>query len=333
MSQAQGAGEGARVEKSPENLESKEAKGQVPHKELSFLEHLGELRGRIIKSLLSVLLGMLIAYEFSGGVLSFLVRPLMVLMPEGRGLIATGLPETFLIHVKIALWAGVIISSPFWLYQLWSFVAPGLYRRERKAVFRLTLATVLLLICGAAFAYFVVLPIGFKFFLSFSGDNITILPVVHEYLSLVMTLLLSFGLAFELPLLLMFMASTGLIDSKKLRSFRPYAVIIIVTLAAFLTPPDVISQVLMSIPMFGLYELSIFLIKGKERALARELAGEDAEDASGEVPGSGKNNAKAQKREERLRLKREAKEKKAKEREEKAMKKQEKAKEKMEKGK
>ncbi|MDR2352006.1 MAG: twin-arginine translocase subunit TatC, partial [Deltaproteobacteria bacterium] len=215
-------------------------------------------------------LGMLICYEFSDIVLGLLMRPLVSLMPEGSGLIATGLPETFLVHVKIALWAGVILSSPIWLYQVWSFVAPGLYQKERMAVIRLTCATVILLISGALFAYYVVLPIGFRFFLSFGGGDITLLPVIHEYLSLVMTLLLSFGVAFELPLLLMFLSSTGLINSQKLKKFRPYALIIIVTLAAFLTPPDVVSQVLMSIPMLGLYELSIFLIKGKEKALARE---------------------------------------------------------------
>jgi sec-independent protein translocase protein TatC len=252
---------------------------------LSFFEHLRELRGRLIKALISILPGVLVCYELSGPILNFLTRPLMNVMPQGGGLIATGLPETFLIHVKISVWAGLIATSPFWLYQLWAFVAPGLYHRERRAIARLTLATVVLLLAGAAFAYYVVLPIGFTFFLSFGGGDITILPVVHEYLSLVMTLLLSFGVAFELPLLLMFLASIGIIDSKKLSRFRPYALVIIATLAAFLTPPDVISQILMSIPMVGLYELSLFLIRQKEKALARELAegtGDGQDDGAGE---------------------------------------------------
>jgi sec-independent protein translocase protein TatC len=209
-------------------------------------------------------------------------------MPEGTSLIATGLPETFLVHLKIALWAGVIVSSPFWLWQLWAFVAPGLYQREKKAAARLTAGAVGLLLAGAAFAYWAVLPIGFKFFMSFGGDNITILPVIHEYLSLVMTLLLSFGLAFELPLCLMFLASAGVVDSKRLSRFRPYAVVIIVTLSAFLTPPDVVSQILMSIPMLGLYELSLFLIRRKERhSLDSADDEEDEGDEGGDAAGGG----------------------------------------------
>ncbi|MDR2338608.1 MAG: twin-arginine translocase subunit TatC [Deltaproteobacteria bacterium] len=287
---------------------------------LSFFDHLAELRGRIIKALLSLLPGMLVCYELSGPILAFLMKPLIRLMPEKGSIIATGLAETFLIHVKIAVWAGIIVTSPFWLYQIWAFVAPGLYKKERRAIGRLTAATVVLLLLGAAFAYYVVLPIGFKFFLSFGGGDITILPVIHEYLSLVMTLLLSFGLAFELPLLLMFLASVGLIDSSKLRRFRPYALIIIVTLAAFLTPPDVISQVLMSIPMFGLYELSVILIRQKERALAREAEsdGGDDDDETGDAGKIAKERLKKKKKEEAAKKKQEKADTKKKAKEEKA---------------
>jgi sec-independent protein translocase protein TatC len=252
---------------------------------------------------------MLVCYELSGPILSFLLKPLISLMPDGSNVIATGLAETFLIHVKISLWAGLIVSSPFWLYQIWAFVAPGLYQGERRAIGRLTAMTVGLLLGGAAFAYYVVLPLGFKFFLSFGGGEITILPVVHEYLSLVMTLLLSFGLSFELPLLLVFLASVGIVDSRKLGRFRPYSVVIIVTLAAFLTPPDVVSQILMSIPMLFLYELSVFLIRRRERAMGYEPGGEGG--GGGGEPGEGDPRAKAR----RLRL--EAKEAKKKAKEEK----------------
>ncbi|MDR2350084.1 MAG: twin-arginine translocase subunit TatC [Deltaproteobacteria bacterium] len=242
--------------------------GEVPDgdgKDLSFLGHFAELRSRLIKGILVVIPFVLLAYEFSGAVLAFLSAPLVSLMPPGQGLIATTLPETFLIHLKISLWGGLFASSPFWLYQVWAFVAPGLYEKERASVAKLTGMAFALLLLGGAFAYYVAIPLGFKFFIGFGAGTVTILPVIHEYLSLVMTLILAFGCAFELPLLLMFLAAAGLVDSKKLARFRQYAILIIVTLAAFLTPPDVISQILMAVPMCGLYELSVFLIRRKEK--------------------------------------------------------------------
>ncbi|MDR3153238.1 MAG: twin-arginine translocase subunit TatC [Deltaproteobacteria bacterium] len=237
-------------------------------KELTFLDHLTELRSRLIKGLIAVVPAVLIAYEFSGRILGFLSAPLMALLPPGQGLVAMALPDTFLIHMKIALWGGVFVSAPFWLYQLWAFVAPGLYRKEKRAALKLTAAAFLLLTGGAAFAYYVVLPAGFRFFLGFAAGEVTVLPAISGYLSLVMTLLFAFGLAFQLPLLLLFLAATGLVDSGKLSRFRRFAILIIAVLAAFLTPPDVISQIFMAIPLILLYELSLFLIRGREKAAA-----------------------------------------------------------------
>ncbi|MDR1040034.1 MAG: twin-arginine translocase subunit TatC [Deltaproteobacteria bacterium] len=254
--------------------------------EVAFLEHLGELRSRLIKGLAAIVPAILIAYEFSGKILSFLSAPLRAVMPQGQGLIATALPETFLIHMKIALWGGVFLSSPFWLYQLWAFVAPGLYRAERRAAVKLTVAAVGLMALGAAFAYFVVIPAGFAFFLGFAEGEVTVLPAIQGYLSLVMTLLLAFGVAFQLPLLLLFLAAVGLVDSAKLVRFRRFAVLAIVVLAAFLTPPDVLSQILMSIPLVILYELSVFLIRGRERATAAREAG-GGKEADETVDGKG----------------------------------------------
>jgi sec-independent protein translocase protein TatC len=246
------------------DFEEKEDEVISKEKELSFLEHFAELRLRLIKGLLIIIPFVFISYELSSAILEFLSQPLIVLLPSGQGLIATALPETFIIHLKISLWAGLFLSSPFWLYQAWAFVAPGLYQKERSSLIKLTLLAFLLLLLGGAFAYYVVLPIGFKFFVGFGTGTVTILPVIHEYLSLVMTLILAFGCAFELPLLLLFLAQVGLVNSSKLKKFRQYAILIIVTVSAFLTPPDVVSQILMSIPMYGLYELSVFLIKRRE---------------------------------------------------------------------
>jgi sec-independent protein translocase protein TatC len=259
-----------------------ESEGESGEKEQSFLEHFAELRRRVIIGLLIVIPFIFIAYKISDLILNFLSGPLMALMPEGRGLIATALPETFLVHLKIALWAGLIISSPFWLYQVWAFVAPGLYKNEKSVLVKLTLLAFFLLLAGGAFAYYVVLPIGFKFFLGFGGGTVTILPVIHEYLSLVMTLILAFGCAFELPLFLMFLAHMGFVNSEKLKKFRQYAILIIVILAAFLTPPDVVSQILMSIPMYGLYELSLLLIRQREKAKEAREAKEKEEESQEE---------------------------------------------------
>ncbi|MDR2612588.1 MAG: twin-arginine translocase subunit TatC [Deltaproteobacteria bacterium] len=246
-------------------------------KELSFLDHLSELRSRLIRGLVAVIPAVFVAYELSGRILAFLSAPLKALLPPDKGLIATALPETFLIHLKIALWGGVFISAPFWLYQLWAFVAPGLYRSERRAAARLTAAGVALMAAGAAFAYYVVIPAGFSFFLGFGGGEVTVLPAVSGYLSLVMTLMIAFGAAFQLPLLLLFLAAAGLVDSARLSRFRRFAILLIVILAGFLTPPDVISQILMSIPLYLLYELSLFLIRGRERASAAREAAEASE--------------------------------------------------------
>jgi sec-independent protein translocase protein TatC len=276
---------------SPDSSAGPAADGE---KELGFLEHLGELRSRIIRGLCAVIPAVLISYELSDAILSFLSAPLKAALPPGRGLIATALPDTFLVHVKIALWGGVFLSSPFWLYQLWAFVAPGLYRSERRSALKLTAAAVSLMAGGAAFAYLVVIPAGFSFFVGFGGEEVTVLPAIDGYLSLVMTLLLAFGAAFQLPLLLMFLAAVGLVDSSRLSRFRRFAVVIIVALSAFLTPPDVVSQILMSIPLILLYELSLFLIRGRERAAARtalEGEGGGAQDGGGgsgsEGPGAG----------------------------------------------
>jgi sec-independent protein translocase protein TatC len=245
----------------PDGIERREEDGEdLEGDSFDFFDHLSELRSRLIKSLISLIPAFILAYNLAASIMDFLIAPFRAAMPGGQGLIATGLPDTFLIHLKIGFWGGFFLSSPYWLYQLWAFVAPGLYRRERRAVRRLSAMAALLLFGGAAFAYFTVFPLAFRFFVSFNSDDISLLPTISQYLSLVMTMLTAFGLAFQLPLLLMFLAGLGLVDAAKLRSFRRYAVLLIVVLAAVMTPPDVISQILMAIPMIGLYELSIVFI-------------------------------------------------------------------------
>ncbi|UQZ90253.1 twin-arginine translocase subunit TatC [Deltaproteobacteria bacterium Smac51] len=236
------------------------------------LSHLRELRARIIKSLLAIALGFAAAFNFSNEILAFLVMPLTAVLPEGQKLIFTGLPDGFLVHLKIGVWGGVFVSAPLWLYQLWSFVAPGLYRSERCKVIWLAAVATLLLFTGAAFGYGLIFPLAFKFFVGFSNEMLTAMPALGPYFSLATSMLLASGLVFQLPLAIIFMASLGLVNSAILSKGRKYAILIIFIVAAILTPPDVISQCLLAFPMMILYEISIRLVARNERKSAAEEA-------------------------------------------------------------
>jgi sec-independent protein translocase protein TatC len=236
------------------------------------LSHLHDLRGRIIKSLLFMAIGFGVAFNFADQILAFLVMPLKAVLPPGQKLIYTGLPDGFLVSLKIGLWGGVFLSAPLWLYQVWAFVAPGLYRSERKKISGLACSATLLLFLGAGFGYALVLPLAFKFFVGFSNDLLMALPDLKSYFTLAMSLLLAFGLVFQLPLVILFMAGLGLVSSPLLIKGRKYAILLIFIVAAILTPPDILSQILMAIPMMGLYELSIRLVAKNERKQAAEEA-------------------------------------------------------------
>jgi sec-independent protein translocase protein TatC len=226
---------------------------------MSLWEHLAELRSRVIKALLGVLAGAILAWSMAGSLLGILLRPVLKELPAGQGLIFTGLEDAFLLLFKISLWAGVLLSSPWWIWQVWAFIAPALTKLEKRAVPLLTALGTLLLISGAAFAYFLAFPFTFKFFLSFSSEVLTPLLAADRYLSMAMGLILAFALAFQLPLALMLLSRLGLVDAEWLRRRRGYAIIIFFIVGALLTPPDVASQVVLALALMGLYELSIIL--------------------------------------------------------------------------
>jgi len=227
--------------------------------EMSWWEHLAELRRRVLKALLGLLAGSILAWNMAESLLDHLLRPVLKELPAGQALIFTGLEDAFLLRFKTSLWAGVLMSSPWWLWQAWAFVAPGLTGREKKAVLPLTALATLLLISGAAFAYFLAFPLTFKFFLAFSSEVLQPLPTADRYLSLAMGLILAFALAFQLPLILMFLGHLGLVDAEGLRRHRRYAIIIFFIVGALLTPPDLASQIALALVLMGLYELSILL--------------------------------------------------------------------------
>jgi sec-independent protein translocase protein TatC len=224
---------------------------------LPFTEHLEELRWRLIVCLIAVGIGFLVSYGFKEIIFAILTRPLISVMGEGDKLIFTGLSEAFVTYLKVSFLAGLILAAPVVIYQFWMFVAPGLYKQERRLFFPIVLLSSFFFIGGSLFGYFVVFPFGFKYFLGFASDTIRPMLSMREYLSFSATFLLTFGLIFELPLVLMFLARLGLVTVEFLRINRKYAILIIFIVAAILTPPDVVTQTLMAIPLMALYEISI----------------------------------------------------------------------------
>jgi sec-independent protein translocase protein TatC len=233
----------------------------MDEKKLPLTTHLQELRRRLILSFIAVGGGFALCYAFAEKIFDILAAPLLKMMPMGGSLIFTSVAEAFFTYMKVAFISGLILASPFVLYQIWAFVAPGLYRHEKKYVVPFVLAGSFFFAIGILFAYYIALPIGFKFLLGFATDFIKPLPSMKEYLSFSIKFLLAFGLVFEFPVVLVLLARIGVVDAKTLARQRKYAILLIFVFAAILTPPDIISQLIVALPMIGLYELSILLSK------------------------------------------------------------------------
>jgi sec-independent protein translocase protein TatC len=234
---------------------------------LPFTVHLEELRDRLIKCFIAVGVGFVISFAFKEKLFVILVNPLLKVMKEGDTLIFTALPEAFFTYLKVSLLSGIMVGSPILFYQFWMFVAPGLYRKERQAMIPIVILSTFFFVGGSLFGYFVVFPYGFKFFLGFATEYIKPLPSMKEYLSFSAKLLLAFGFVFELPLVITFLARFGLVTVPFLKKNRKYALLLFFVGAAILTPPDVITQVMMALPLIVLYEISIIGAKifGKKR--------------------------------------------------------------------
>ncbi|MBE2984793.1 twin-arginine translocase subunit TatC [Campylobacter sp. RM9344] len=227
--------------------------------------HLVELRKRLGLSVASVILAFVVCFTVWNPILAWMTEPLKAVLPDGSNIIFTQVQEPFFTAMKVAFFAGLIVSLPIIFWQFWLFVAPGLYENEKKYVVPFVLAATIMFLCGAAFCYYVVIPLGFTFLVNFGGQLFTALPSIGEYVGFFTKLLVAFGIAFELPVITFFFAKLGLVDDIMLKKYFRYAVVIIFIFSAIVTPPDVISQFLMAFPLMGLYGLSILIAKSANK--------------------------------------------------------------------
>ncbi|NMG43524.1 twin-arginine translocase subunit TatC [Aromatoleum toluvorans] len=227
----------------------------------TFISHLVELRDRLLRAMLAVLVVFLCLMPWASDVYDLLAQPMMRTLPQGTHMIATGVVTPFFVPVKVTMLAAFVIALPVVLYQAWAFVAPGLYAHERRLGLPLVLGSTILFLLGVAFCYFFVFGTVFKFIAQFAPKSITPAPDIEQYLSFVMTMFLAFGLTFEVPVAVILLVKTGVVSIAKLVEARPYVIVGAFIVAAVITPPDVVSQLLLAVPMCLLYEAGIIIAR------------------------------------------------------------------------
>lgn len=235
---------------------------QQPGAQDTFISHLVELRNRLVKASVAIFIifaVLFLAWPGPAAIYDFLARPMMASLPVGAKMIATGVTTPFLIPMKVTLLVAFILSLPWVLYQLWAFIAPGLYAYEKKLVAPLVISSSLLFIIGVAFSYFFVFGTVFKFINEFAPKSITVSPDIENYFDFVMTMCLAFGVTFEVPIVVIVLVRMGLVTVEKLKSIRPYVIVGAFVIAAIVTPPDVMSQLFLAVPLMLLYEVGLFL--------------------------------------------------------------------------
>jgi sec-independent protein translocase protein TatC len=225
---------------------------------LPLVAHLTELRDRLLRALLAVLVVFICLFPFANEIYGFVSQPLRALLPEGATMIATEVASPFLTPFKLTLVAAIFIAIPYVLYQIWSFIAPGMYRHEKRLAIPLLASSVLLFYAGAAFAYYVVFPLIFGFFTSVGPDDIAIMTDINSYLNFVLKLFFAFGIAFEIPIAAVILIWAGITTPEDLVKKRPYIIVGCFVFGMLLTPPDVISQALLAVPMWILFEIGVF---------------------------------------------------------------------------
>ncbi|MDA7595575.1 twin-arginine translocase subunit TatC [Luminiphilus sp.] len=225
---------------------------------MSLIAHLTELRDRLLRAVLAIVVGFIVLFPFANEIYGFVSAPLRELMPAGSTMIATGVASPFLTPFKLSLVLAIFLAIPVILFQIWGFIAPGLYQKEKRIAVPLLASSVLLFYAGAAFAYFVVFPLIFAFFTSVGPDSVQVMTDINSYLDFVLKLFLAFGIAFEMPIVAVILIWTGTTTADSLAAKRPYLILGCFVFGMLLTPPDVISQSLLAIPMWLLFELGVF---------------------------------------------------------------------------
>ncbi|HJP69791.1 MAG TPA: twin-arginine translocase subunit TatC [Sphingomicrobium sp.] len=223
------------------------------------MSHLIELRDRLLRCVLALLLVFICLFPWARDLYALLAQPMIASLPAGGQLIATEVTAPFFVPVKVTMMAAFVIALPYLLYQIWAFVAPGLYAHERKLVAPLIITSTLLFICGMAFAYYLVFPVVFHFMVSVAPHGVAVMTDIGKYLDFVLTLFLAFGVTFEVPVAVVILVRMGVVNVKKLKDIRPYVIVGAFVVGAVFTPPDVVSQVMLAVPLWLLYELGIFV--------------------------------------------------------------------------
>lgn len=227
----------------------------------TFISHLVELRQRVVRALLAILVVFLVLFYWSSSIYDLVAYPLIKVLPEGTKMIATGVITPFVVPMKVTALVALLVVLPYVLYQAWAFVAPGLYEHEKKLVLPLVVASTLLFFCGIAFCYFFVFGAVFNFVYQWAPKSISVAPDIEQYLSFVLSMFLAFGVTFEVPVVVIVLVRAGVVTLEQLRNFRSYFIVGAFVIAAIVTPPDVISQLLLAIPLCLLYELGLFLAR------------------------------------------------------------------------
>lgn len=236
----------------------------------SFISHLVELRDRLLRAVVAVVVVFVCLMPWAGDIYDILAHPMMTALPEGTKMIATGVVTPFFVPMKVTLLVAFVIALPFVLYQAWCFIAPGLYAHEKRLGLPLVVGSTVLFLAGMAFCYFFVFGTVFKFIAQFAPKSITPAPDIEQYLAFVMSMFLAFGITFEVPVIVIVLVKLGIVDVAKLKEARPYVIVGAFVIAAVVTPPDVVSQLMLAVPMCLLYELGIFLSRFVTKTRADE---------------------------------------------------------------
>jgi sec-independent protein translocase protein TatC len=240
----------------------------------TFISHLIELRSRLLRSIVAVVIVLVFLVPFAKEIYTALAAPLMRALPPGATMIATDVTGTFLVPLKVTLMAAFLLALPYVLWQVWAFVAPGLYQHERKLALPVLASSFVCFVAGMAFAYFAVFPIAFGFFAGYAPAGVTMMTDIDKYLSFVLTMFIAFGITFETPVVVIVLVRFRVVSLDKLRSIRPYVIVGATIIGAVFTPPDVVSQLLLAIPLWLLYELGLVLARFVEPPALEEMPGE-----------------------------------------------------------